>query len=131
MLPFGSEGKVYGYNEKNIQIECESTSEAVLQHLQSIFYDLTQQNILTSQKILLLDCYPILEGLKFQSNSFSFESVGKPDLNVASGNTIVFWRMDYSNEYAHYEFFLSTSEGNSLKMEYMFELRNNQWVRKL
>lgn len=114
-------------NDESVSIQDQ---EVLSQHLQMMFDDLIQKNILTSKKILVLDCYPSLVGLQKNLGDYSFEAVGKPELNPSEGNTLVFWRMDLSEVRAHYEFFLGTSSQNSVRLEYFFEYVNNQWQLK-
>lgn len=130
LLWFQPELKSYQFSVKNHEPVFMQDQQVVSQHLQMMFDDLIQKNILTSKKILVLDCYPSLVGLQKNLGEYSFEAVGKPELNISEGNTLVFWRMDLFEEKAHYEFFLGTSTQNSVRLEYFFEYVNNQWQLK-
>lgn len=98
------------------------------QLLQMIFSDLVQKSVFTSNSVLILNTYPLLAN---QENSrvgqVSFEIVDKVEWLVENGNTIIFWRMDVSTNQAHFEFYLSFTETQSVKFEYKFEKIGNVW----
>lgn len=97
------------------------------QHLEIMLNDLIENNLLTSKKVFVLDNHPSLSGFNQTIGKYSFESVGKSKLDITIINTIYFWRIDLSDGYAHYEFYLAINDQESIKKEYKFEFINNQW----
>ncbi len=109
-------------NSRIIQTDYDS------QLLQMIFLDLVQKSVFSSDRVLILNTYPMLAN---QNNSrvgqVSFEIVDKAEWLVENGNTITFWRMDVSTNQAHFEFYLSFTDTQSVKFEYKFEKIGNEW----
>lgn len=125
--------KIANNLQQTVNVEIQSDFNEITKiHLDLIFNDLISSNEFSKKQVTILRNYEFLRNYRFSNKVYSFETVEKSGIQMAIANLVVFWRMDVSSEKAHYEIFLSHSEGNTKKIAYFFVLEKGNWklIRK-
>jgi len=125
--------KIANNLQQTVNVEIQSDFNEITKiHLDLIFNDLISSNEFSKKQVTILRNYAFLKNYRFSNKAYSFETVEKSGIQLAIANLVVFWRMDVSSEKAHYEIFLSHSEGNTKKIAYFFVLEEGNWklIRK-
>lgn len=125
--------KIANNLQQTVNVEIQSDFNEITKiHLDLIFNDLISSNEFSKKQVTILRNYAFLKNYRFSNKVYSFETVEKSGIQMAIANLVVFWRMDVSSEKAHYEIFLSHSEGNTKKIAYFFVLEEGNWklIRK-
>ena len=118
-------------NEITTNIELKSDIESIAKiHLDLIFTDLIKNDKFSKKQIVILNNYEVLKNYTFSKSDYLIEAKEKSGLNIATSNTLLFWRMDILSEKAYYEFYISHTEKETQKFSYKFLLENDIWKMK-
>ncbi|MFT7352754.1 MAG: hypothetical protein ACI9XR_002541 [Flavobacterium sp.] len=96
-------------------------------HLNLIFAALLDKKTFTRNTINILNNYQVLKEYSLKKGSYTFQVTDKSGFNDNSTNNIIFWRMDVTDQKAHYEFFLSETNKQAIKYSFHLDLINGKW----
>lgn len=99
-------------------------------HLNLIFQDLISKGKFSTTQVNILNNYDLLKSIRLEVGNHLFVTVDKETMISQKNNVILFWRMDVSLDYAHYELYIEDDTNQTIKYDYKFEFINNQWLLK-
>lgn len=129
-LSFAQRGKnQVGSNEQSSTLSKPTPQESDAdQVLQIILADFASKlSVSEGAKIVMLDGYNDLVNKRYTFNNVNFVAGGKPEVLNNNGVMLAFWRMDFSANKAHIEFYYTNDKGQTTHHEYLLTKENAVW----